>query len=188
MAVAKPKTKAITYQAYLKMPEIKKRYDIIDGEMVMSPAPTYGHQSVLRTVFRILDRHVTEHDLGEVLFAPLDVVIRKQPLRTRQPDAIFIHREKVGLVREDRSVEIPPDLAIEILSPSNTRAYLLDKLADYGQMGVRECWIVHPETHTVEVARLSRQGTEDIQTFGMGETLRSEVLPDLSVDVAEIFA
>ena len=77
MAVAKTKAKTITYQAYLKMPEIKKRYDIIDGEMVMSPAPTYGHQSVLRTVFRILDRHVTERNLGEALFAPLDIVIRK---------------------------------------------------------------------------------------------------------------
>ena len=77
MAVAKTEAKTITYQAYLRMPEIKKRYDIIDGEMAMSPTPTYGHQSVLKTVFLILHRHVTEHDLGEVLFAPLDIVIRK---------------------------------------------------------------------------------------------------------------
>ena len=79
-------------------------------------------------------------------------------------------------------------MAVEILSPSNTRAYLLDKLADYGQMGVRECWIIHPKTYTVEVARLSRQGMEAISTFVTGETVRSDVLPDLSVSVNEIFA
>ena len=77
---------------------------------------------------------------------------------------------------------------IEILSPSNTHAYMLDKLADYGQMGVRECWIIHPEMRTVEVTRLSRQGMVVLHTFEMGEKLRSEVLPDLSVSVNEIFA
>lgn len=186
MAVAK--TKTITYQAYLDMPEIKKRYEILDGEMVMAPSPTYGHQSILRTLFLILNRHVTEHNLGEVLFAPLDVVIRKRPLRTRQPDLLFIGKPKVGLLRADRTIEIPPDLVIEILSPGDTRSEVLNKLMDYGQMGVRECWVVSPEAHTIEVMRLSAQGTESIGAFEVGSFVRSEILETLSLKVDKVFA
>ncbi|HLF03952.1 MAG TPA: hypothetical protein VI855_01885, partial [Dehalococcoidia bacterium] len=75
-------TRRLTYEEYLAGPEIKARYDIVDGEMIMAPAPTLGHQTILRQIFLPLHRFVTEHHLGEVWFAPLDVVIQREPLRT----------------------------------------------------------------------------------------------------------
>ena len=76
-------TERLTYEEYLNGPEIKARYDIVDGGLIMSPRPTTEHQKVLRQFFRMLDRFVTEHQLGEVLFAPLDVLVKRTPLRTR---------------------------------------------------------------------------------------------------------
>ncbi len=69
-------TQRLTYEEYLNGPEIKARYDIVDGEVIMSPRPTTRHQQLLRKVFLILHQFVTEHQIGEVLFAPLDVLIQ----------------------------------------------------------------------------------------------------------------
>lgn len=76
-------TKKLTYEAFLKLPETKRRYDVIDGELLfMSPSPTPHHQRILRNLFRLVDRFVTGHNLGEVLYAPLDILIRRDPLRS----------------------------------------------------------------------------------------------------------
>jgi Uma2 family endonuclease len=69
-------TRPMTYEEYLKSPEIKQRYEIVDGKMIKAPSPTGGHQRLLRQTFKILDQFVIEHQLGEILFAPLDVLIQ----------------------------------------------------------------------------------------------------------------
>jgi len=81
-----------------------------------------------------------------------------------------------------------PELVIEILSPTNTRREIADKLEDYRSIGVRECWIVSPEALTVEVVRLSAEGIQTIDIFGTGMTIHSEILAGLSLPVAEVFA
>ena len=91
-------TQRLTYKEYLKLPEMRARYDIVDGELVRSPSPTTRHQQLLRKVFLILHQFVTEHQLGEVLFAPLDVLIQRQPLRTRQPDFLFVSNEGLSIL------------------------------------------------------------------------------------------
>jgi len=78
-------TRRLTYEEYLKSPEIKQRYEIVDGELIMAPSPTLEHQTILRQLFLLVHRFVTEHQLGQVWFAPLDIVIQREPLRTRQP-------------------------------------------------------------------------------------------------------
>ena len=72
-------TKKLTYEGYLASPEIKARYDIIDGEMVMAPAPSLNHQTISRRILSRIDRFVTEHELGEVWFAPLDIIVQTDP-------------------------------------------------------------------------------------------------------------
>ncbi len=67
--------KVLTYEAYLAMPEMKQRYEILDGELIMSPSPLPIHQWIAANLFRTLDTYVRGHQLGIVLFAPLDVVI-----------------------------------------------------------------------------------------------------------------
>ena len=178
--------KHLTYEKYLALPEMKARYSIIDGELVMAAAPTPDHQTVVLELSSTLNSFVREHRLGRVFLAPLDVVIRRDPLRTRQPDVIFISNARryiIGL----QVIEGGPDLVIEVPSPANTRRELEEKLRDYQAIGVREAWIIGPQGRTVEVLQLSPESTARSGLYGLGDTIVSQVLPDLRLTVAEIF-
>jgi Uma2 family endonuclease len=185
--------KILTYEAYLAMPEMKQRYEILDGELIMSPNPLPIHQWIAANLFRMLDACVRARHLGVLLFAPLDVVIQQSPLRTRQPDLLFLSAERSGIIGVEQLQGLQllahvPDLVIDILSPANTRRELEEKLQNYQSIGVRECWIVSPEAHTVEVVRLSMQKVEPLDIFGHGMTVQSEVLADCNLTVEAIFA
>jgi len=179
-------TRRLTYEEYLAGPEIKARYDIVDGEMIMAPAPTLGHQTILRQIFLPLHRFVTEHHLGEVWFAPLDVVIQREPLRTRQPDLLFVSNERAGILGP--VIEGGPDLVVEVLSPANTRSDVEGKLEDYRQVGVQECWLVSPEARSVEVLELGEGEWRRVGIFGLGDQVQSQVLSGLALAVTEIFS
>src|SRR5688572_9797549 len=119
--------KHLTYDMYLALLEMKHRYSIVDGELVMAASPTPDHQTVVQEAFVKLDFFVREHRLGRVFLAPLDIVIRRDPLRTRQPDLMFISNARRYIIGR-QVIEGGPDLVIEILSPSNTRRELQAKL------------------------------------------------------------
>lgn len=183
----------MTFEEYLKLPHTMKRYDIIDGVMVMPPAPSWEHQWVAANLFRLLDAHARRQGIGVVLFAPVDIEVQHDPLRTRQPDLLFLSTERTGItgraqLRGVQTIQIAPDLTVEILSPNDARGDIQDKLDDYRRIGVRECWLVSPEAETVEVLRLSSETPERIGLFGRGETVRSGMLPDLHLSVDDIFA
>jgi Uma2 family endonuclease len=179
-------TRRLTYEEYLAGPEIKARYDIVDGEMILLPKPTVEHQTILRELLVPLDQFVTEHQLGQVWFAPLDVVIRREPLRTRQPDLLFVSNERAGILGP--VIEGGPDLVVEVLSPGNTRSDVVGKLDDYHQVGVQECWLVSPEARSVEVLELGEGEWRRVGIFGLGDQVRSEVLSGLALAVTEIFS
>lgn len=73
-------TKHLTYEKYLAMPEMKCRYEIIDGELIMAASPIPIHQWIVGNVYRVLHAFVSLHRLGIVLMAPLDILIRRDPL------------------------------------------------------------------------------------------------------------
>lgn len=185
--------KTLTFEEYLAMPEIKQCYDIIDGELIMSPGPTPAHQWIALKIALLLWTFVDERNLGIVLSAPVDVVIQRDPLRTRQPDVLYLSAERSGIrglaeLLPLQVLDIAPDLVVEVLSPSNTRRQIDDKLEDYRTIGVRECWLVSPEAETIEVLRLSPEGIVTVNIYGIDGTLRSEVLEDFRLNVREIFA
>jgi Uma2 family endonuclease len=151
----------------------------------MAPSPTLEHQTILRQVFLLVHRFVADHQLGEVWFAPLDIVIQQEPLRTRQPDLLFVSNERAGILRD--IVEGPPDLVVEILSPANTRTNLEEKLADYGGLGVNECWMISPEARSVEVLRLEGGKWTRISIYGLGDQVQSQVLSGLTFSVDGLF-
>ena len=177
----------LTYEEFLNEPVTMSRYDIVDGEVIMSAAPNPYHQRTVRRIFRPLDRFVTERGLGEILFAPLDIIIQRVPLRTRQPDLLFISSEKADIIIQDDRIHGGPDLVVEIISPSNTRSEIESKLADYASLNVRECWLVYPQVYAVEVLRLEGSEWRRAYIRGVGERLESAVLPGLELDVADIF-
>ncbi len=176
----------LTYEEYLNEPETMFRYDIVDGEFVMSAAPNIYHQTVSGNVNEPVRRFVREHNLGGVWYAPVDVIVQQEPLRTRQPDLLFISNERAAIILEGR-VHGGPDLVVEILSPSNSRADIESKLADYARVGVRECWLMSPEGHTVEALQLYAGEWKRLALRGGGETVETVVLLGLELPVSEIF-
>ena len=127
---------------------------------------------------------------GRTLIAPLDVLVSRLPLRTRQPDVFFISTERLQTTG-GRASEFPlivaPELTVEVLSGSDTRRTRANKIADFCRIGVNECWLVGPEAETVEVLRLTPEGPERAALYGAGETLQSLTFPDLTLALDAIF-
>ena len=184
--------KKVSFEDYLLMPEINHPYEIIDGEFMPSPAPIPAHQRMSANIFKRLDEHVEAKGLGVVLFAPVDIILQRHPLRTRQPDVLFIHKDKLSgtgfdAIEELQILEIAPDLVVEVLSTSDTERVLSGKLADYQPIGVKECWLVSREARSVEGLQLTKEQSQSLGHFGLGETIRSEVLPNFQMTVDAIF-
>ena len=184
--------KKISFEDYLLMPEINHPHEIIDGEFIPFPTPRLVHQRMSANIVVALDSHVQAKDLGVVLFAPVDIILQRHPLRTRQPDVLFIHKDKLSgtgfdAIEELQILEIAPDLVIEVLSTSDTERVLSGKLSDYQQIGVKECWLVSREARSVEVLQLTKEQSQSLGHFGLGETCRSQVLPDFQLTVNAIF-
>jgi Uma2 family endonuclease len=185
------KERELTFEEYLETPETNLRHEVIDGVIVMSPSPTNEHQFLLGDLYTLLRAFAMGHELGVVLMAPADLVIRKVPkLRVRQPDLMFFHRDRANReeLTKTKIVEIAPDLAVEILSPSNTAARWAEKLADYVAIRVPELWLVDPGTGSVEVHTRAEDRYTLTRRFEKDDEVQSGVLPGLALPVRSIFA
>lgn len=142
---------AWTYQDYAALPDDGKRYEIHDGELSMTPAPTSLHQIVLANLFRIVDAHVRARTLGLVLFAPLDVILSERLSETTilQPDLIYRDRERLEALRP-RGVDGPPTLIAEIPSPGTAVTDRTTKRELYARYGVPYLWLVDPDARVVD--------------------------------------
>ena len=184
--------KTLSFDAWQALPETKRRCEVVDGVLLMPPGPMPEHQWLGLVISRRMSLFAEARDLGVVLIAPCDVLIRREPLRVRQPDVLFISAARGGVRRPAdlvglSRIDTPPDLVVEILSPSNTRRQVEEKLADYRSIGVPECWLVNFPARTVEVLRLSGDGVAALGVYGMGDVLRSEALPGFELPIADIF-
>ncbi|MGA2263477.1 MAG: Uma2 family endonuclease [Acidobacteriota bacterium] len=172
------------YHDYLQLPE-GKRYEILDGELYVVPAPNTRHQRLFREIFDVLLHHTRERELGEVLGAPYDVVLSDENIV--QPDILFVSKERLGIIRES-NITGPPDLVIEILSPTTRTRDLEIKRKIYAGFGIREYWVVDPESATVEVLTWSEPGYTRAGIYGKSQHLSSPLLPELNLPLDEIFA
>ena len=185
MLVAPPKL--LTYEAYLAEGEIRERYNILDGERIFMSNPTEDHQDIAFNIATPLKTYGQRTGRGKMVIAPQDVLITRRPLRTRQPDVLFISAERKAQNRpsSDPAPWSPaPELVVEILSPSDTRSVL----EDYVSVDVLELWAVRQGTQTVEVLRLSPLGAVSAAVYGAGEIVQSLTFADLTVSVDSIFA
>lgn len=192
MAIAvKTVSEVLTYEQYRTEGEIHARYDIVDGIRMHMPGPNWRHQRIVDNITELLRRFEKTSRLGMAVSAPFDVLIRYQPLQVRQPDVLFITHARLnwgGGIPDEGILEIAPDLVVEILSPSETTRIRSDKIADFQAIGVRECWVVHPGTQTVEILRLTPERAQPVAVYQRNQTLQSAIFVDLTLSVAEIFA
>jgi Uma2 family endonuclease len=119
--------------------------ELINGSIFMSPAPTPKHQRIIRDLAFVLSSFVKNNQKGEVLFSPCDVYLDEHA-NAVQPDIIFISKEKASIVQENSSIHGVPDLIVEILSKGNSDHDLVVKKELYERFGVREYWVVNPDT------------------------------------------
>ena len=178
-------SKPMTLQEYLDGPVTFDRVDVVDGELIWAPKPDLLHQSVLGYFSVVVHDFVEERKLGEVLYAPLDIIVSEEPLRVRQPDLMFISNDNSGILGQ--YVHGGPDWVAEILRKDDNRRYVEGKLPDYATIGVRECWIASIEDCTVEVLQLESEKWKRVCIKGLGETVGSFVLTGFQVSVADIF-
>jgi Uma2 family endonuclease len=174
----------LTYDDYALMPE-GIRYELIEGDLLMTPSPNTLHQRVIRELFDIIESYVQEKGLGEVFFAPYDVILSNN--NVVQPDILFISKVRIKIV-SDRGLEGAPDLVVEILSPATRDRDLKSKRALYAKYAVREYWIVDPGDKTIEVC-VHKDG--ELATRGVhreGSRVKSSLFAKLSFDPASIFS
>jgi Uma2 family endonuclease len=142
----------LTYEDYAALPDDGRRYELHEGELSIALTPGTSHQRILKRLAALLDAHVEQRALGEVLFAPLDCIL--SPTTIVQPDLVFIDNSRAGLVSA-RGVEGPPTLVLEVLSPSTTKTDRGVKLQLYAKYGVPYYWIVDPGARTIEAFGLA---------------------------------
>ena len=200
MAVAEPKTdipgitRPMSYEEYMAGPEEMARYDILDGWKVyrlygdnLLPSPTRRHQRILGRLLRRFQDYEEASRRGEAIIAPCDVEITYQPLRSRQPNLLFISCERLEQnAPSDQYAPLSPapELVVETVSPSDTAIVLAAKIADYRAVDVHEVWIVRPEGLTIEVLTLADGAG---RVYGPGETAVSTLFDGLAVSVDTVF-
>jgi Uma2 family endonuclease len=174
-----------TYEDYLRLPSDGWQYEVIHGRLSMVPAPRPVHQLIVGELLTALIVFLHQHPLGKVFPAPTDVLVpgKAEPV---QPDLVFVAAGRLDIVTE-RAIEGAPELAVEVLSPSNWLDDRRTKFALYAEMGVREYWIVDPDERTVEVFSLREGRYAIVGRFGADETLRSDLLPGFEVAIADLF-
>lgn len=184
---AKSTRRRWTYSEFARLPTSgSTRYEVIEGELVVTPSPSLRHQRIVGRLFRSLGGFVEENELGEVFISPLDVLFAEGDYL--EPDILFVGRGREEILT-DRGIEGPPDLVVEILSPSTEARDRGVKLERYRHYGVPEYWVVDPDERTVEVWDLAHDAGEAV-VHGPADLLRwrpAEGGDSLEIDLTKLF-
>jgi len=173
-----------TYKDYKSLPESEtKRYELVEGELIMIPSPNEYHQRISGSLEFILWEFVQKRNLGRIYNAPLDVHLGGNVV---QPDILFVFKERSYVITEEE-IKGAPDLVIEILSPATAERDRTYKKVLYARYGVREYWIVDPEKKIIEVLTLKKEDYESFNIYKKIDTLNSSLLPGLNIKLSEVF-
>ncbi len=162
-----------------------RKYEIFDGELVVSPSPTFGHQEIVKYLFLALVEQVEKRGLATVHFAPLDVILSRT--RVVQPDLLVIGSQQREIIALHGLIGAPM-LVVEVVSPSNAAHDRVRKRRFYARGGMLEYWIVDPSSQEVQVLGLVPGGLSYRQVgwFGPGDTITSPSF-DLAIPLNAVF-
>jgi Uma2 family endonuclease len=171
----------LTYEDYCLLPDDGRRHEIIDGEHYVNPSPNIQHQRISRKIAFAMTAYVEPRNLGEVFFAPCDVVLSNFDIV--EPDIIYVRAAHQHIITE-ANIKGAPDLVVEILSPSNRKYDEAVKLKLYDAMGIAEYWIVDPDGETVKIYR---RGSTGFALAPTGDDLTTPLIPGFSLALRDIF-
>ena len=173
----------LTESDLLNVTDDSCRHELVAGVIVAESFPTPGHDRTFRRLLRLLGDFVQGHELGEV-FGETGYVLARDPDTVRGPDLSFVSRERLTNFDDGRFFSGAPDLAVEILSPSNRRGEMHARVADYLAAGARFVWVVDSKRRSVTTYRtlLAPRRLESHEALD-GE----DVLPGLVIPLESIF-
>jgi Uma2 family endonuclease len=168
----------------LEEPDNGSRLELVDGEIEVMPPGGEFHSDVEGNIQDYLRRFVKERGLGKVYTSDAGFILR--PKTVRAPDTAFISIERRDPnLRVDGAVPIPPDLAVEVVSPSDRAGKIKKKVNEYLEAGVKLVWVIYPKRKEVHVYRLDG---DDKEVLNINDELSGEnVVKDFKVKVSKLF-
>ena len=185
-----PQKERWTYEDYLHLiPPDSFGFEILRGELIVSPSPNRRHQRTVLSLGRLLDVHVNTQNLGEIFVAPFDVVLDANSSVSEnivQPDLMFISKDRLNIITDD-NIRGAPDLVIEVLSDSTARYDHVEKMRTYTEFGVKEYWIIDADQKTLEAFELT--GDEPVLQATMAESdvFKPKLFPGLEISLSELW-
>ena len=169
--------------AFLALPESSTPTELVEGAVIVSPAPKVSHQITLSKLVTLINALVPD---GLVLFAPTDVYFDEN--NVVQPDLLWISEGNTGCqLVEDAYWKGPPDLIIEVLSPGSARRDKQEKFNLYQKYWVKEYWIADPAYGVIEVWQLENAEYKRLGVFGKDDTFTSAVLGRQVIELTGVF-
>jgi len=156
--------------------------ELWDGELTMSPAPSFYHQEIVLRFSHDLYNWVYSLKLGKVVSGPIDMVL--SPHRVMQPDVVYIARERLDIIA--KTINGPVDLAAEVISLGDRTRDRIEKRDLYEQYGIKEYWLIDPEAKTVEVLHLEQGRYQLFMRATSGQIAASKLLPGFEIEVASL--
>ena len=173
----------LTYDDYCLLPNDGKRYEIIDGELFVTPSPNFAHQRAVTRLTRYLSAFVEDNHLGEVFVSPFDVVFSQ--FDVVEPDILYISKARYSVLTK-KNVQGAPDLVIEVLSESTGKIDRTTKLKLYARFEVLEYWIIDPDKPSAEIYRRDGGGLELASHLDAQGSLTSPLLPGFGLPLQKL--
>lgn len=178
----------LTYDDFLLFPDDGKRHELIDGEHYVTPSPNTKHQRVSGNLFFLMRAWLEEHPIGQVFYAPFDVVFSR--FDVVEPDLLYVSNERMTEIVTTQHVTGAPDIVVEIGSPGTRKRDETIKRRLYERSGVSEYWVLDPALDVVRVYR--REGAAFTRPVELsteaGDVLTTPHLAGLELSLARLFA
>jgi len=174
----------LSFEQFRQLPNDGKRYELIHGEVHLTPAPNAKHQYVVHNLDVSLSLYLQKNKLGEVWEAPPDVRLGEDT--ALQPDLIFISNARAAIIQENW-IAGAPDLVVEVLSPSTAAYDRATKLPIYAEAGVPEVWLIDSQAKTVEVVNLQGKKYFVEATHAGDQVLASNLFPGWQLSLTDLF-
>lgn len=168
----------LNYDDYCLLPNDGKRYEIIDGELFVTPSSNFLHQSVVTNLTYYFSAFLKDHPLQCIVVSPFDVVFSQ--FDVVEPDLLYVSKARYSVLT-DKNVQGSPDLVVEVLSPSTAKIDRTTKLKLYARFGVEDYWIIDPVGPAAEIYRREQGSLELAGTLGPNDLLTSPLFPGFNL-------
>lgn len=173
----------MTTAEYLATPETVLPRELAYGVLRVADSPRVPHQRLVGALYRVMAPVAEDRALGEVLIAPMDVILDAERALIVQPDLMFVSHSRAAIVTD--KVFGAPDLVVEILSPHPRIGRLDERVGWFASYGVRECWLADLSTRQYAVLVLNARGTVERRLCTPGQVAPSDVLPGVRVPLMD---